>query len=155
MSSGVDRGGVYRIGWYNVRSGYEADPRSTTADRPLRVTELILKFIEPAFVPGRDTVSTAYVRFVDQQAGPVTSVGEVPAIGAGSVTAYVSLPRDEFPAFWHAIRDAHGAITIEWNAAGKVTTFIAHGGEQFAPRFEETQELIDSQRRELRLDSGS
>lgn len=155
MSTGVVGGGVYRIDWYNVISGYEFDRDSTTADRLRRVTTLILRFIEPAPTPGRDRVTTAIVDFVDQRAGPVTSVGEVPAIGAGSVEAFVSLPRDEFPAFWHAVRDADGEIAISWNAAGKVLDFVAHGGKRFAPRFEETREFIDSRRRELRPDSGS
>jgi hypothetical protein len=144
MSSGAaGGGGVYRIDWYNVRSGYETDPPGRpTAERLLRVSTLIIQFIEPAPAPGRDRVTAAIVDFVDQQASPVTSVGEVQGIGSGSVIAYVSLPRDEFPAFWHAIRDAHGEIAISWNADGKVIRFIAHGGERFAPSFEATRELL-------------
>ena len=58
--------------------------------------------------------SFAQVDFVDQKTDPVTSVGEV--VGTH---ARISLPRDEFPAFWHAIRDGHGTIQITWSPAGK------------------------------------
>jgi hypothetical protein len=93
--------------------------------------------------------SFAQVDFVDQKAGPVTSVGEV--IGTN---ARITLPRDEFPAFWHAIRDGQGTIEITWNPSGEVIEFFAIGGERFAPDFKESREVVDSLRRDLRADAA-
>jgi hypothetical protein len=68
----------------------------------------------------------------------VRSVGKV-----FGMEAQISLPRDEFAAFWHTIRDGHGSIQIRWNNVNnEVIEFLATGSERIAPNPRSRRDLL-------------
>jgi hypothetical protein len=77
----------------------------------------------------------------------VAKVGQV-FQQTGSLRVEVLLPREDFEAFWHAIRDAHDFIAISWNDSREVVEFSAWGYERFAAD-EESRKRTDSLRQEL------
>jgi hypothetical protein len=143
---------ISEISDYDILSGYFApfigDEFGIIADEPRRWAMLILYFAEHD--PTDPNVSSATVHFVGEEAGPVRSLGKV--YGPESD---IYLPRDEFPAFLHAIRDCHAGIQMRWrNFNGEVIEFLAHGSARLAPNAKESQRLVDSLRRKLPAHTG-
>jgi hypothetical protein len=139
------------VAGYTILTGYMSlFPPGVIADEPKRVTTLQLHFVQHDPAPTHE-LSFALVKFVDDQAGSVRSLGKV----FGFREAEIFLPRDEFPAFWHAIRDAHAVIEIRWNVNEEVIEFLAHGSERVAPNPKESQADVDSLRQKLSADTGN
>jgi hypothetical protein len=147
-----------RITEYQLATGYffrvtgGSPTGAVLADTLRRTTRLYLTLTDndPKVEDGPVTFAT--VDFGDQP-DPVTSVGEV-IQQTESQRVAVLLPREDFQAFWHAIRDVHQFIGISWNENREVVEFTAWGYERLAAD-EESRKRIDSLRQELGADVGS
>jgi hypothetical protein len=144
-----------RITDYQVAAGYafqitSASPSTGVAlgDTLRRVTRLYIHLTDNASDPQNDPVTDAVVNFGDRGPGPVSNVGQVVQQGDGSLRVEVSLPREDFEAFWNAIRGVHDFIAISWNDSREVVEFTAWGFERLAAD-EESRKRTDTLRQEL------
>jgi hypothetical protein len=138
--------------YFNVTGG--SPTGAVLADHLRRVTTFYLSLTDSEPNPEGGPVTDAVVEFGDRGPGPVTSVGQVFQQGDGSLRVEVLLPREDFQAFWHAIRDVRERIDIGWNESREVVAFAAWGYERLAPD-EESRKRIDSLREELGANVGS
>jgi hypothetical protein len=138
---------------YDLLVGYahSVQPDGTIADTLRQMARLWLQ-LAPVSGGEGDRVETATVWFRDLGAGPVTSLGKV-IQQTGALTVEVSLPQDQFVAFWHAMRHPHHIVDIAWKENDEVIAFSVSGSPSSSG--EDQRERLESLRRELSGETGS
>jgi len=137
-----------------VGYGHSAAVDGTVADTLRRVGTLYLTLTpDPPSREGEgDRVQSAVVKFLDQGAGPVTSLGRV-IQETGALRLEVSLPEDQFVAFWHAIQHPEHVVAMAWKEGDEVVDFWVVGFR--APEGEDRRERLESLQRELSGEPGT